>query len=395
MSKAYGFFMETTSQKVGKEAAQQIWDGLVQFSAYSFGLNHSTAYCVISYACAFLKHHYPLEWWTSVMGNATKEEINDKFWQHCGHLVLLPDIVKSQSTWEIEGDKIRAPVSMLFGMGEGAQSQLSKGLPYTDLRSFCSAIVKHQKDNMETKDKLVKGEPKKVTVWGRNALNVSMVSNMIITGCMDSFFEPDTSEAAKLDAYHAMMKELYAAEGKKYAQSKKKMPQLDALGRYQSKKTILPPYGEDLGPLLIALGKIPEYLQVDGSYIRMKGDTTDRYGKVEDRWDPVVAGERLTSWECDVGSKWLRCGILAYIENKEVISGKNKQRLQFNFDVGGKKIQSVVWPDDNNKFPEFSEKPAKGSIVAAIVLKGPKGYSVKDIKVLREPLGVDNKVEEE
>lgn len=246
---------------------------------------------------------------------------------------------------------------------------------------------------MEVKDKIVKGEQKKVTVWGRNALNATMISNMIITGCMDSFFTPEMSETDKLDAYHKMMKELYLAEGKKYAQSKKKMPQLDPLGRYQTKKEILPPYSEDLGKLLIAMKLIPEYLRVDGLHMQMKGDTVDRRGQPEDRWDPVVNGERLISWESNISEKWLRCGIIAYIEDKKVIEGKGKKRLEFTFDACGKKVKAVCWPDDYNEFPSFTVA-SKGSIVAAIVLKGPKGYSVKDIKVIREPLGTETEDEE-
>jgi DNA polymerase-3 subunit alpha len=34
--------------------------------------SHAVCYVIIGYACAFLKHYYPLEWWTAVMTNAKK-----------------------------------------------------------------------------------------------------------------------------------------------------------------------------------------------------------------------------------------------------------------------------------------------------------------------------------
>lgn len=373
---------------------------LLKNGSVAHNCSHATAYVTLSYACLWLKHYYPLEWWVSVLQNSTKEEINEKFWKHCGHLILLPDILKSGSDWQIEGDKIRAPISMLFGMGETAHKQLSYGLPYTDLRSFCQAIVNYQKANQETKEKEVKGELKKVTTWGKNALTISKIQSMIIAGCMDSFFPPDTSGIEKLDAYHEMMKELYLKEGKKYNKSKKKMPQLDALGRYQAKKAILPPYGEDLRVILIKNGIIPEYLQVDGRYMRIHGNTTDRNGMHEDRWDPVVSGERLSVWETEESEKGIRCGIVAYIEDRETFqyANKSKTALKFKIEVGGQKMELVCWPDNCNKIPSYAKDIQKGAIVAAVIAKSPKrpGFSARDMMVIREPLGedVDNSKEE-
>jgi DNA polymerase-3 subunit alpha len=72
--------------------ATELWESLETFGQYGFNKSHAVCYVVISYACAFLKHFYPLEWWTAVLRNASKNEVDLKFWQHCGHLILLPDI---------------------------------------------------------------------------------------------------------------------------------------------------------------------------------------------------------------------------------------------------------------------------------------------------------------
>lgn len=42
-------------------------------SSYMFGLNHSIAYCMIGYYCAYYRHYYPLEYITAFLNNAADE----------------------------------------------------------------------------------------------------------------------------------------------------------------------------------------------------------------------------------------------------------------------------------------------------------------------------------
>ena len=71
-------FMERATPKVGEAEAEQIWNMMVTFGQYGFNLSHAVSYSVTAYACAFLKHHYPLEWWCAVLQNADKDEIYSK-----------------------------------------------------------------------------------------------------------------------------------------------------------------------------------------------------------------------------------------------------------------------------------------------------------------------------
>ena len=58
------------------------------FARYGFNKSHAVAYVVISYACAFLKHYYPLEWWAAVLSNADQKEINEVFYKYVKDMVL-------------------------------------------------------------------------------------------------------------------------------------------------------------------------------------------------------------------------------------------------------------------------------------------------------------------
>jgi len=400
MEKAYTFFIERATSKVGKESAQAVWDSIITFAKYSFNKSHAVSYVTLSYACLWLKHYYPLEWWCAVLRSATKEEIDTRFWKYCGNLVLLPDIKLSKGDWEIEGDKIRAPISMLFGMGEAAHNQLAHSAPYADLKSFCQAIINHRKSNLVEKTKTEEdGTTKKVTAWGRSALDIGKIHNMLYAGSMEAFFGPDKTLSACIEEYHATMKELHALEGVKYAKPSKKLPSLDALGRYQAKKAVLPPFGADLRPLVMQIG-LPEYLVVEGRALRFKYRAYSYdSGKEESTFDPVVGGKRLEELETSEGfvEKNYRCGIIAYVEpwdsdkRKKYFNygpGKEKEACKFFVEVDGIKKEMVYWPGRDGSLPGELKRVEAGSIVAMIINKssGRTDFAVRELKVIREPL---------
>jgi DNA polymerase III alpha subunit len=401
---AYSLFMERATEKVGKESAQAVWDSVTTWSSYGFCHAHSRAYGKLAYTCLYLKHHYPLEWWCGVLRSATKDEIDQKFWQHCGHLVLLPDIKLSKGDWEIEGDKIRAPISMLFGIGETAHKQLAQSAPYTDLTHFCQSIIDYRKVNATYKDKTDKeGNITKVKAWGRSALDIGKIHNMLYAGSLESFFEGKTLSEAEAE-YHKMMAELFAAEGQKYPKPKKKLPTLDPLGRYQAKKAVLPPYGADLRPLVIQAG-LPENFTLDGRSLRIKSKEWSRDANAEvETSDPVVGGARIEDLERSEGfvEQNIKCGIIAYVESwdgdkrKKFFSygpNKEKEACKFFIEVDGRKREMVYWPNRDGKLPGHLKGIEAGSVVAMIISKssGRTEFNVRQIEVIRNPLDMKEK----
>lgn len=65
------------SEKPREEAEQEAKEFLqiIEDSAsYQFGYNHSVAYCLLGYLCAYYRHYYPLEFLTSFLNNAANDE---------------------------------------------------------------------------------------------------------------------------------------------------------------------------------------------------------------------------------------------------------------------------------------------------------------------------------
>ena len=53
-----------------KEFLQVIEDS----ASYQFGYNHSIAYCLLGYLCAYFRHYYPIEFITSFLNNASNDD---------------------------------------------------------------------------------------------------------------------------------------------------------------------------------------------------------------------------------------------------------------------------------------------------------------------------------
>lgn len=58
------------AEQEAKEFLQVIEDS----SSYQFGKNHSVAYCLLGYLCAYFRHYYPVEFLTSFLNNAANDE---------------------------------------------------------------------------------------------------------------------------------------------------------------------------------------------------------------------------------------------------------------------------------------------------------------------------------
>jgi DNA polymerase-3 subunit alpha len=57
-----------------EQEAREFLQVLEDAASYSFGYNHSVAYCLIGYLCAYLRYYHPFEFITSYLNNAASQE---------------------------------------------------------------------------------------------------------------------------------------------------------------------------------------------------------------------------------------------------------------------------------------------------------------------------------
>jgi DNA polymerase III alpha subunit len=61
-----------------QELVDKLWDVIVSFAEYSFNKSHSVCYTLISYYEAYIKAHYPIEFWCALLNTAKKSDAKGK-----------------------------------------------------------------------------------------------------------------------------------------------------------------------------------------------------------------------------------------------------------------------------------------------------------------------------
>ena len=125
---------------VAPELAEEIFEEMLGFAKYAFNKSHATAYGIISYRTAYLKAHYPAEYFTalltSVLDNASKvrEYIVDA--SRFGVRVLPPDINHSTETFSADGRNIRFGLLAIKNVGRNFAAAVIKNRSLGEFKSF-------------------------------------------------------------------------------------------------------------------------------------------------------------------------------------------------------------------------------------------------------------------
>jgi len=131
-----------------RELAERVFNDINGFAAYGFNLGHSAGYAVISYRTAYLKAHYPADYYASVLTNhyglidkipATLADAERR-----GIKILPPDVNESLDSFAAVGDKtIRLGLNAIRGCGEAALMDIvtTRGdKPYKTIVDFCDRV---------------------------------------------------------------------------------------------------------------------------------------------------------------------------------------------------------------------------------------------------------------
>jgi DNA polymerase-3 subunit alpha len=155
---------------ISEQAANSIYDSMVDFAKYAFNKSHAAAYAVISVQTAWLKCYYPVEYMaalmTSVIDNSSKEA---EYLLHCkemGIAVLPPDVNVGYGVFTPEGKNIRYGMYAIKSLGRQVIDHIIEerqaGGAYRTLQDFIERTVDRD-------------------------LNKRAIENLIKAGACDSF----------------------------------------------------------------------------------------------------------------------------------------------------------------------------------------------------------------
>ena len=134
---------------ITEEAANSIYDSMVDFAKYAFNKSHAAAYAVISVQTAWLKYYYPVEFMaalmTSVIDNAAKAS---EYLYHCKEMnikVLPPDINSGWGEFTAEGENVRYGLYAIKSLGRPVIDHIleerERGGRYRTLQNFIERTV--------------------------------------------------------------------------------------------------------------------------------------------------------------------------------------------------------------------------------------------------------------
>lgn len=103
--------------------AKNVFEHILKFANYGFNRSHSVVYAVLACRMAWLKAHYPLEFYTAVLetGSSSNEAKFSDYLEEMkkrGMKILPPSINKSGIIFQIEKDSLLFPLSFINGVNE-------------------------------------------------------------------------------------------------------------------------------------------------------------------------------------------------------------------------------------------------------------------------------------
>ncbi|MBQ2737138.1 MAG: DNA polymerase III subunit alpha, partial [Clostridia bacterium] len=131
---------------IEQTVSNSIFDSMVSFAQYAFNKSHATAYSIITYRTAYLKAHYPKEYFAALMTSVLDSQ--DKLRQYIqdaqkhGVRVLPPDINLSGSDFSVANGDIRFGLLAIKNVGRNVTESIIRERERGSFKSFDSFITR-------------------------------------------------------------------------------------------------------------------------------------------------------------------------------------------------------------------------------------------------------------
>jgi DNA-directed DNA polymerase III PolC len=331
-------FMEGAVTVVDQMTAEEIWNQMETFARYGFSIIHAVGYSMISYACMYLKHHYPLEWWASVLSNAEEKEIKEIFWKHVKDIVIAPDINLSSEEMIIDytTGKIRSKLSIISGLGAKVSENIIQKRPYKDIQDFVN----------------------------KNPCGMELSRKLTHVGVLDSLFESGLDleqkmqrleDAERIRLYNKKINEGVKAQPPKKGKIDERFLGLSPKQDFLLKKNVFPTMIMDLHRILLKDSKLKIFSD------RKQPVICDETGKEFNYFSGEVL-QRLDSMETNSDVYFCVSG---YVIDAKEFAYKNgtKKALKILIDSSGYISEKVIWPDRETGLLSYPKDLKKGCIV--------------------------------
>ena len=122
------FVSGAVERNVPKDSADRLFDEMISFASYAFNKAHAAAYAFVSYQTAYLKCHYPAQYFASLLTSfIDRPDKVSEYISVCGKLhigIVPPDINLSANSFTVRDGKIVFCLSAVKNVGRGLISRI-------------------------------------------------------------------------------------------------------------------------------------------------------------------------------------------------------------------------------------------------------------------------------
>ena len=123
------------------KVANDVYQLILKFANYGFNRSHAFVYAIFSMRMAYLKAHYPLEFYASILSNASTNEFNNTIaeMRKAKIKIVCPNINESGLDFKIRGNEILFPLTFIKGISGNIASQIiseRNKKPFEDIFDF-------------------------------------------------------------------------------------------------------------------------------------------------------------------------------------------------------------------------------------------------------------------
>ncbi|MFV0380474.1 MAG: DNA polymerase III subunit alpha [Anaerorhabdus sp.] len=149
--------------------ATELFQTILKFANYGFNKAHSVSYSVISYQLAYLKANYPILFYCSLLNSVIGADVKiSEIINECkskGIKILAPSINFSSSSFTIESDSIRFPLTAIKNIGKVAFNEIKLERNDGEFNSFIDFVTR----------------------ISNRKVNKNVIENLIDAGAFDEF----------------------------------------------------------------------------------------------------------------------------------------------------------------------------------------------------------------
>lgn len=115
------FMAGAKEREIPSDVATRFWDDLLTYGSYAFNRSHAVAYSMISYWCCYLKAYHQTEYAAAMLNHEQepgRQRLMLKEMEAEGVSYRPVDPDYSSFKWQVNGDVLIGPISLVKGLGE-------------------------------------------------------------------------------------------------------------------------------------------------------------------------------------------------------------------------------------------------------------------------------------